>query len=587
MAELKSQDNSFSEESDVEVNHKMDDEMNGAEYWQCITCPKTFSNEQSLKAHYSNFHEKKIHECSICKKTYTRNSSLYTHIKGVHEGVKHTCPICGYKTTQKGNLRGHMTRKHKEIILETGKEAKRGKLLGRRKLFTEEDEVKLIAKYKSLLKENRRQTKDEVQEMAMNLNKKPKQINAFLDNLRYRKYKRANLPALDNDEDLTERSLEPEKVKKKLRCKACVACLVGDCKQCIYCKDKAKYGGPNRLRKTCEKRRCLNLEKKNSTEEQVEKPKKRRFSAKRRSELLEKTDHWAEPKKRKQESINNVSFSAKRKSELLEKIDNGNSNASNSDIQPKINIRKDKISGRNLVMNQTEINQSPEFPRKSLDGPQPKKRKQESINNVPFSAKRKPELLEKRDNGNSYASNSDIQPKINIGKDKYPKLLPNNIGNLAMNQTEINESPKFPRKSLDGPQPKKRKQESINNVPLSEVEEVKIEPSTNLCLSDIQVLEPEKNPVQIDDNEMGVEEVKIEPGSNLCLSGIQEVLGPEKNPVQIDDNEMGLENLNQMPQRLGQITNVMSIQDDEFKAENSEPGIINSKGKIIKFLCNC
>ena len=225
MAELKSQDNSFSEESDVELNHKMDDEMNGAEYWQCITCPKTFSNEQSLKAHYSNFHEKKIHECSICKKTYTRKSTLFAHIKGLHEGVKHTCPRCGFKTAHLGSLRSHMTRKHKEIILETGKEAKpkvltdiskkQGKLRGRRKLFTEEDEVKLIAKYKSLLKENRRQTKDEVQEMAMNLNKKPKQINAFLDNLRYRKYKRANLPALDNDEDLTERSLEPEKVKKK------------------------------------------------------------------------------------------------------------------------------------------------------------------------------------------------------------------------------------------------------------------------------------------------------------------------------------------------------------------------------------
>ena len=93
---------------------------------------------------------------------------------------------------------------------------KQGKLLGRPKSFTEEDEMKLIAKHKSLLKENRRQTKDDLQEMAMKLNKKTKQINKFLDNLRYGKSKRTNLPALDNDEDLTERSLEPEKVKKKM-----------------------------------------------------------------------------------------------------------------------------------------------------------------------------------------------------------------------------------------------------------------------------------------------------------------------------------------------------------------------------------
>ena len=53
MAEFMLLDNRFSEESDVESNHKMDDEINGEEKWQC--CSKTFSNTRSLKAHYSNW----------------------------------------------------------------------------------------------------------------------------------------------------------------------------------------------------------------------------------------------------------------------------------------------------------------------------------------------------------------------------------------------------------------------------------------------------------------------------------------------------------------------------------------------------
>ena len=31
----------------------------------------------------------------------------------------------------------------------------------------------------------------------------------------------------------------------------------GDCKNCVYCKDMTKYGGPGRMKQTCEKRRCL------------------------------------------------------------------------------------------------------------------------------------------------------------------------------------------------------------------------------------------------------------------------------------------------------------------------------------------
>ena len=157
--------------------------------------------------------------CEHCKKTYSTRSGLWVHVNSVHEGVKHTCTICGFKLKTRSNLCGHMKNKHKEIILETRKKAKpkvlRDTSKKQGKLFTKEDTVKLIAKHRSLLKENRRQTKNDLQEMAMKTKKKPKQINTFLDNLRYGKYKRANLPALDNDEDLTERSEEPEKGKKK------------------------------------------------------------------------------------------------------------------------------------------------------------------------------------------------------------------------------------------------------------------------------------------------------------------------------------------------------------------------------------
>ena len=66
--------------------------------------------------------------------------------------------------------------------------------------------------------------------------------------------------------------------RRRVRCKNCDACLGGDCRVCVYCKDMAKYdmagiktynlannlstfvhryGGPGRLKQTCEKRRCL------------------------------------------------------------------------------------------------------------------------------------------------------------------------------------------------------------------------------------------------------------------------------------------------------------------------------------------
>ena len=45
--------------------------------------------------------------------------------------------------------------------------------------------------------------------------------------------------------------------RRRVRCKMCEACLGGDCRLCVYCKDMTKYGGPGRMKQTCEKRRCL------------------------------------------------------------------------------------------------------------------------------------------------------------------------------------------------------------------------------------------------------------------------------------------------------------------------------------------
>lgn len=41
--------------------------------------------------------------------------------------------------------------------------------------------------------------------------------------------------------------------RRRVRCKTCDACLGDDCKVCVYCKDMVKYGGPGKMKQTCEK----------------------------------------------------------------------------------------------------------------------------------------------------------------------------------------------------------------------------------------------------------------------------------------------------------------------------------------------
>lgn len=48
--------------------------------------------------------------------------------------------------------------------------------------------------------------------------------------------------------------------KRKRACGECAGCMIkNDCGKCKYCKDKPKFGGPNRLKKKCEIRKCRNL----------------------------------------------------------------------------------------------------------------------------------------------------------------------------------------------------------------------------------------------------------------------------------------------------------------------------------------
>ena len=46
---------------------------------------------------------------------------------------------------------------------------------------------------------------------------------------------------------------------RRKRCGHCMGCLHTDCGQCLFCKDKPKFGGQGRLKQCCKKRKCLGL----------------------------------------------------------------------------------------------------------------------------------------------------------------------------------------------------------------------------------------------------------------------------------------------------------------------------------------
>ena len=47
--------------------------------------------------------------------------------------------------------------------------------------------------------------------------------------------------------------------RKHKHCGECANCKRDDCGACKFCKDKTKFGGPNRKRQSCELKQCLQI----------------------------------------------------------------------------------------------------------------------------------------------------------------------------------------------------------------------------------------------------------------------------------------------------------------------------------------
>lgn len=45
--------------------------------------------------------------------------------------------------------------------------------------------------------------------------------------------------------------------RRRICCGNCVGCLAPDCKNCRFCHDMKRYGGPGRLKKACSNRNCV------------------------------------------------------------------------------------------------------------------------------------------------------------------------------------------------------------------------------------------------------------------------------------------------------------------------------------------
>ena len=54
--------------------------------------------------------------------------------------------------------------------------------------------------------------------------------------------------------------------KRSVRCKVCGPCHAEDCGTCNNCIDKPKFGGPNKKKKTCLNRKCVNMLPKSHSE---------------------------------------------------------------------------------------------------------------------------------------------------------------------------------------------------------------------------------------------------------------------------------------------------------------------------------
>lgn len=61
-----------------------------------------------------------------------------------------------------------------------------------------------------------------------------------------------------SDQQIHQQSSDGRSSKKK-RCGRCQECRMPDCGTCKFCRDKKKFGGPGKLKKSCVKRHCTML----------------------------------------------------------------------------------------------------------------------------------------------------------------------------------------------------------------------------------------------------------------------------------------------------------------------------------------
>jgi hypothetical protein len=83
------------------------------------------------------------------------------------------------------------------------------------------------------------------------------------DNTRQKKDKKAKV--------VSEKNKKPK--KKLARCLECPACVQEDCGKCENCKDKKKFGGSGKLKKSCINRECENLQEQKPTQGRPKKKK--------------------------------------------------------------------------------------------------------------------------------------------------------------------------------------------------------------------------------------------------------------------------------------------------------------------------
>ena len=114
MSEERSQDDRFSEESDIETDCEKDEKISDTKKYSCKHCRKPFSNPHSLKVHVSSVHKKVKHKCPHCGKQFSQKANLSTHISNVHDEIDHVCPTCEKIFSQRSSLCTHISNFHEK-----------------------------------------------------------------------------------------------------------------------------------------------------------------------------------------------------------------------------------------------------------------------------------------------------------------------------------------------------------------------------------------------------------------------------------------------------------------------------------------